>query len=247
MPHDVPRTFPSLLSALAARPTPVLTWYGRGGDRVDLSGRVAANWMTKAANRLILELSAGAGTTVALDLPAHWRSLVWAHAVWAAGAELDLGGTDVDIAVRRDPAEATAAQNAVEITANDEIFVPLPALARRVRDLPAGGVDGAADLMTQPDAWIVPPAHDPAAPTGLGLSQAELLAAPVELRELDPGSGPGDAAPRVLLGAEVALARALEVVPSLWARGASVVGIGEGGPAPADLVTAEAITHVLAK
>ena len=65
---------------------PRLTWYGAGGERVELSARVLENWVAKTANLLVEELDAVPGTAVHLGLPAHWRSAVWSLALLAAGA-----------------------------------------------------------------------------------------------------------------------------------------------------------------
>src|SRR5690625_7671347 len=64
---------------------PSLTWYGPDAERVELSGRVLANWVTKAANLLADEADVTPGALVQLDLPMHWRTAVWALAVWACG------------------------------------------------------------------------------------------------------------------------------------------------------------------
>ncbi|WP_330998305.1 TIGR03089 family protein [Georgenia wutianyii] len=69
---------------------PRLTWYGPDDERVELSGRVLANWVTKATNLLVEEGEVGPGTRVLLDVPVHWRALVWAMATWCAGGELVL-------------------------------------------------------------------------------------------------------------------------------------------------------------
>lgn len=69
---------------------PRLTWYGTDGERVELSGHVLANWVTKSTNLLVEEHDAGPRTTVLLDLPVHWRTVVWALAVWRTGGCLRL-------------------------------------------------------------------------------------------------------------------------------------------------------------
>lgn len=69
---------------------PRLTWYGPDDERVELSGRVLANWVTKATNLLVEEGEVEPGTRVLLDVPVHWRALVWAMATWCAGGELVL-------------------------------------------------------------------------------------------------------------------------------------------------------------
>ncbi|HSO65223.1 MAG TPA: TIGR03089 family protein, partial [Ornithinibacter sp.] len=50
------------------------------GERIELSARVLANWVAKAANLLQDDLDAGPGSVVLLDLPPHCRTLYWAFA-----------------------------------------------------------------------------------------------------------------------------------------------------------------------
>lgn len=69
---------------------PRLTWYGPESERVELSGRVLANWVIKAANMLTAEADVEPGARVRLDLPPHWRTLVWALGTWTAGGEVVL-------------------------------------------------------------------------------------------------------------------------------------------------------------
>lgn len=73
---------------------PRLTWYGPNDERVELSGKVLANWVTKAANLLAEEGEVEPGSRVLLDVPVHWRALVWALATWCAGGELVLPAED---------------------------------------------------------------------------------------------------------------------------------------------------------
>ncbi len=73
---------------------PRLTWYGPDDERVELSGRVLANWVTKATNLLVEEGEVEPGSRVLLDIPVHWRALVWAMATWCAGGELVLPAED---------------------------------------------------------------------------------------------------------------------------------------------------------
>lgn len=125
---------------------PRLTWYGDDHERVELSGRVLTNWVVKAANLLTTELDAGHGSRVLLDLPAHWRLLVWALGTWATGAEVlttaKAGASDAVVTSR--PGHWHGVQ--------DVVAVALPPLARAWPEpLPPGVVDGAAELMGQPD------------------------------------------------------------------------------------------------
>lgn len=210
----------------------MLTWYGPDGDRVDLTGKVASNWIIKAANLLAMELACEPGSTVWVDLPAHWRSLVWAHAAWCTGARVTLTGEDADIVVTASPRDE---QSHLEM-----VVIALPSLARRVEDLPPGAVDGAADLMTQPDAFILPPAADPGGETGLGSSQGELISGPAPVRPRGTQAGTGlDPAERRVLVAGPTAAELLHVIPPLWAAGASVVIADDDGVAES-----EGVTHV---
>ena len=89
-----------LLAALAGSdPTrPRLTWYDDGlgptrGERIELSGRVLANWAAKAANLLQEDLDVAPGSLVEVDLPTHWRAAYWLLAAWSVGAEVVVGGS----------------------------------------------------------------------------------------------------------------------------------------------------------
>lgn len=117
-PVRTPRSVTALLQRLRDDdPTaPRLTWYGpdhaRTGERIELSARVLSTWVAKTANLLEEEFEAGPGTVVALDLPTHWRTLVWQLAVWSTGAAVSLGaGTDgLDLVVTSSADAAAAAQ-----------------------------------------------------------------------------------------------------------------------------------------
>lgn len=152
-------TIADLLRLLTREPgRPRITWYADDGERVELSGAVLENWVNKTANLLVEELDAGPGVRVRLDLPVHWRTVVWALAAWRVGAcvVLDEGesGSAADITVTDRPqAHANDASQLVAVT--------LPALARRFDGtLPVGAVDAASAVMTYADAigWAPTPA-----------------------------------------------------------------------------------------
>jgi uncharacterized protein (TIGR03089 family) len=161
-PNDTPTT---LLAALAGSdPTrPRLTWYDDAagptqGERIELSGRVLANWAAKAANLLQEELEVGPGTVVELDLPPHWRAAYWLFAAWSVGAEVVVGGSRADhrpdVVVTDDPADWVDCGASV-------VAVTLAALARgwAGEPLAAGVVDEARELSTYGDrfdAWATP-------------------------------------------------------------------------------------------
>lgn len=145
----------TLLSQLASSTSPRLTWYADGGaERVELSGRVLVNWVVKAAN-LLDDEGVDDGTTVGIDLPVHWRSAIWACAAWLRGARVrfredGLEISDADVLVTDDPEFWADGLQTV-------IAVPLAPLALSwPGTLPDGVLDGAADLMAQPDVLISP-------------------------------------------------------------------------------------------
>lgn len=139
-----------LLSRLSGQGQPRLTWYGED-ERVELSGHVLDNWVTKTTHLLVDELDVRPGRHVLVDLPAHWRAIVWALAALRVGATLGPapGCVVVTDTARRWP------------DTMDLAVVALPALARRAVDVPPGAIDANAAVMTYPDragAWPAVPA-----------------------------------------------------------------------------------------
>lgn len=134
------------------------------GERIELSGKVLANWVSKAANALQEEWDIAPGSRVRLALPAHWRSLYWALAVWSVGGCVvadPAGGQEdaADLLVTDDASLAAAADGPA-------VLVTLAALARSAPDgAPPGVVDEARELATYADQftpWEEPTAADPA-------------------------------------------------------------------------------------
>lgn len=185
---QIPSTVPQLLNSLRTlNPTaPRLTWYGPDSERIELSGRVLDNWVAKTANLLADELDAGPGTLVALDMPVHWRSLVWLLATWAVGATASAGTGDpagatgdgatgdgatagfgrADIVATANPAEAAerlvAARAAGQGGSTTLVAVALPALAMRwMGELPDGAVDYSGEVRSHADVFF--PGEEPAA------------------------------------------------------------------------------------
>ena len=157
-----PTTCADLLRTITSEPgRPRITWYGDAGERVELSGAVLENWVNKTTNLLVEEFDVGPGTRVLLDLPPHWRSVVWALATWRAGA----------CVVTPDAAD----EPAPGVTVTDDpgrhaetaplVVVSLGALSRRYGGvLPSGAVDAASAVMTYGDVLGSVPAVDPGAP-----------------------------------------------------------------------------------
>ena len=129
------------------------------GERIELSGKVLANWVSKAANALQDEYDLGPGSVVRLSLPPHWRALYWALAVWSVGATLDLaGGPVADLLICDDPDTIATMPEPIP---GDTVLVTLGALARAYAGpVPDGAMDEARELATYGDQLVA--AADPA-------------------------------------------------------------------------------------
>ncbi len=241
-PADRPPTdVADLLAGLLREPgRPRLTWYGPDGERIELSGAVLVNWVNKTTNLLVEEFDAGPGTRVLLDLPGHWRAAVWALATWRAGATAVVPDGDpattapdpgADVVVTARPHAWPAAP--------DIVAVALGALARRVDGpLPANAIDGASEVMTQPDTLGPTAPTDPgraALVTGRTVLHRDLLEAP----ERPPHGA------RLALVATTAAQVALDCLGA-WAVDGSVVLLDRplqpDDPALARLLDAEQVT-----
>ena len=227
------------------------------GERVELSARVLANWVAKAANLLQEDLDVTPGSVVRIDLPPHWRSLYWALAVWSVGACVELPAHRCRAAVGPDAAstpdavgppaaspdgatvvvtdDPEAAARAVE-DADHAVLVTLAALARTASvTVPVGAVDEAKDLATHGDVfdpWDEPDPADPALRTPDGeTSYAELV--------------PDLAAGGRVHTATTDTAAFLRATLDAWAGDGSVV-LGRGAPTPdvlAARLAAEGVTR----
>lgn len=208
-----------LTGLLRSDPTsPRITCYDDGtGERIELSGKVLANWVFKAANLLQEELDAGPGTRVGLRLPAdHWRTYYWALGAWSVGAEVVTGDgpVDVHIGVASDP--GTHADPA----AQDRILVTLAALARAASgDVPPGAIDEARELATYGDIFVSYRTPDAADPALDGRPYADLITVGGVPRRRDRVTGDLAAALRDALG--------------VWADDGSILLLR--GVAPADV------------
>jgi uncharacterized protein (TIGR03089 family) len=159
-----PQTVAELLNSLVSEPgRPRLTWYGPDHERVELSGAVLQNWVNKTVNLLVEEFDAGPGARVILDVPVHWRSVIWALGAWRCGATVVLTSPDAPDAPVGDVVVSSRPQ-AWTTSGADLVAVALPALARRFDgELPPGAIDAAAAVMTYGDVVVWAPEPDPAA------------------------------------------------------------------------------------
>jgi uncharacterized protein (TIGR03089 family) len=212
------------------------------GERIELSGKVLANWISKAGNALQDEYDLGPGSVVRLALPPHWRALYWAFAVWSVGGTVDLArgaAHVVDLLICDDP-DAIAAE--LEPTPEDVVLVTLAALARvHPGPVPAGAMDDARELATYGDQFAAgaEPAPDDLALITAGEHTAYRSVVPE--RDWPAGS-------RVSLAGD--LPQVLESAVAAWAVDGSVVLSRNGqyagsGPQPERLAS-EGVTLDLA-
>ncbi|MDQ4503692.1 TIGR03089 family protein [Sinomonas sp. ASV322] len=215
-------TAPATVSALLHRlrsgnsSAPRLTWYGPGGERVELSGRVLDNWAAKTSNLLVEELDAELGTTFRIEVPAHWKSAVIALAAWQTGGVLVDGDADIvfsavsSVGPGADPSAETAAARVAVALGALELSFP--------GELAPGDLDYAAlvrQFADSFDPFDLPSADDGAARLDdVHFTQAELLgrfATPFQ-----PGA-------RVLVDASRPLREVLASLLGAWAADGSAV------------------------
>ena len=218
------------------------------GERIELSARVIANWVAKAANLLRDDLDAGPGSVVLLDLPPHWRTLYWAVAAWSVGACVEVPANRTTADAGPGPARAEAGNAAADVVvtdavdvaaaADEAVLVTLAALARSASGpVPTGVVDEARELATHGDvfdAWDEPDGSDPALrAAGEVVAYADLVSAP----------GPAGGPQRVHTDT-IDTAAFLRLALSVWAADGSLV-VTRGEPDPAVLASrlvAEGVT-----
>lgn len=136
---DPSATAQRLLTALEALgPRPALTWIGPEG-RTELSGRVLANWIIKAANHLADEIALDSDGALHLDLPPHWKRLVLALAGWLLGAD-----------VRSAPVAPSDAPHGILVIATDRPFTEVAEQADELLALDAASLAMRASMALPP-------------------------------------------------------------------------------------------------
>ncbi|HYO86335.1 MAG TPA: TIGR03089 family protein [Dermatophilaceae bacterium] len=219
-------TLQDVLRGLRERnPTsPRLTWYGPGGqERVELSGRVLDNWVSKAGNLLLEELEEPVGARVRISLTAgHWRFWYWSLAVLTVGGTVLLDPEPVDL-----PGDLTISMEPSTHGDAPLVLVTPQALARSYPgNLPAGAIDEARVLLTFPDVLTV---DDTPEDTDIAIAVGGEV---VDYRDLVPPVG--QAGPvRLHLTSRVGPVNGLRAALGVWAHGGSVVVTP---PGPAELV-----------
>ncbi|WP_432565303.1 TIGR03089 family protein [Kineococcus sp. SYSU DK003] len=244
MPAVPSRSVPALLRSLQDDDpgVPRLTWYAadheRSGERVELSARVLSTWVAKTANLLEEEFDAGPGSVVAIDLPTHWRTLVFQLAAWSTGAAVRLGpDRPADVLV-------SSSVEALRRNASTERIAVSPApLARDFgAEVPEGVLDYARVITGYGDTYspmVEPGPEDPALETadGSALTHEGLLAGAAEA---GAGWPPG-----VRLLTDVGPADVVRGPLAAWVRTGSVVLTPDLGSLPEKVAAAERTTATL--
>lgn len=245
--------------------SPRLIWYGTGSERVELSGRVLDNWVAKTSNLLADELDAGDGTTVLLDMPAHWRSLCWVLAAWQVGASVQLRQSGPAAGGDPDPAGAASDASGADIVVTTEpdefagatappqylVAVALGALQMRWDgELPPDTVDYAGEVRSHADEYLAlsePAPTDEALRFGsTGVTYGQLFTG-FARHELEPQTGradtsPASGSPTVLASAGLPLAEVLQIALGSWSAGGSVVLVHPRVPVGESLINSERVT-----
>jgi len=182
------------------------------GERIELSGKVLANWVSKAGNVLQDEYDMGPGSVVRLALPPHWRVFYWALAVWSVGGTVDLAGASTpDLLICDDPDLAATFDPPVR----DVVLVTMAALARvHPGPVPAGVMDEARELATYGDQFSA--GADPAPDEVALIADDQRTAYRNVVPQRDWASGA-----RVSLNGDVT--QVLEAALAAWAVDGSVV------------------------
>ena len=155
---------------------PRITYYDDAtGERIELSAITLANWAAKTGNLLRDELGAGPASRVAVLLPAHWQTAAVLFGVWWIGAEVVLGGPDIDADIAMCTAERL--DEALDITATgagEVAVLSLDAFGRSAPDLPIGVTDYATAVRVHGDQIV---AEQHPGPALAGRSVEQVLAA----------------------------------------------------------------------
>lgn len=185
------------------------------GERTELSGTTAWNWVAKTSSLLVDECDAEPGTRLQLGLPTHWQRAVWILAGWNVGAPLV--DAHADVVVTGPDFDLGASPDATHRLASALLPFGVPF---RVALAP-GFTDLGAALPGQPDAFIpyVHPTDDDLATEFAGLehSRATVLAGLTPSTErllLTPGS----------------IERDIEAVLAAALGGGSIVLVSGGSP-----------------
>ncbi|MGM7669435.1 TIGR03089 family protein [Microbacterium sp. A93] len=131
-------------AALAASPRPAVVDYATGGERVELSGRVLANWGTKTANLVDAE-GHGPDATVLVDLPLDWMSLAVLLGLARAGVAVVFAGPATGTSGGAEGTRPAGQHADLILTGTPEDWADHPADLWTVTSDPDSGSDAGVD------------------------------------------------------------------------------------------------------
>ena len=139
-------------AVLAAAPTrPLITFYDdANGERIELSARSLANWVTKTHFLLLDELGLGVGDTALIALGADWITVPILLGCWSAGLTLTSTADDDAQVAFATPGTLAAVGRA------PDVFVINPGSMTRsfgAAAVPGSAGDYVAAVRPQPDSW----------------------------------------------------------------------------------------------
>lgn len=143
-----------LINDMTGNPYPALIFMS-DAEHMELSFHVVANWMSKISNLLTLDSGLGRGDRVCVDLPLHWRSVVWHGGAWASGVSTGCDDNAMDAWVG---ADAASAERILDSGFAGEVWLQtLPSLMLSWNGpLPAGAEDASQAIMSCADALVHP-------------------------------------------------------------------------------------------
>ncbi|GAA4836221.1 TIGR03089 family protein [Garicola koreensis] len=185
--RSVPTDYSELLDLLGSRPQPAVVFYSADESRVELSGRVLANWAVKLIGLLSEEYDLGEADVVLLDSPAHWKAAAVLLAASAMGAEVAVGSADdAEVVITDRPRDwiGSPQLGQAELGALSAGMLDASFEAATGEALPAWVLDISAETPQQPDQLLAP--LDP-----VSLPEtAQEAASPLVLTDWQPDSVP---------------------------------------------------------
>lgn len=171
-------TLEQLFTQVRSTQTPALLWYSVPGERIELSGRVLENWVSKTANFMVDECEIEAGDSIIITMTPHWRSVVIALAALRVGAKIVFPGNKSAREAENKPPQAKDAQAvftfsveaAEQSEAEYKVLVDRGALSSRyMGSLPDEATDYCAEVRSHGDVYsgLEVPSHQNKAVDGL--------------------------------------------------------------------------------
>lgn len=147
-------TIAELVRHMTGNARPALT-FESPDERMELSFHVIANWISKISNLLVLDNGYGQGNCICIDLPLHWRSVVWHIGAWVSGMDIITNADEADVWVGNDPARA---HELIDGGFPGPVYLQvMPSLGLRwMGDMPAGAEDASQAIMSCADALMAP-------------------------------------------------------------------------------------------